>query len=842
MKPFFSFLMISLFTFSLAQSRENVDFNSGWEFCLDEDSVTLDTIAGLDWKPVKVPHDWSIALPYSSRNTASSTGFMLGGIGWYKKDFQVDSDVENIWIEFDGVYNNSTCWLNGEELGFRPSGYSSFAYDLTPYLKRGQTNRIVVKVDHSQFADSRWYTGSGIYRDVRLVKTSSTHIPQWGTRIETKFMGESEAMIEISTSIAFEQGKHGSILIEGDILNENGQVVQSFENTHGTWNEDQFVVSLGIQNPVFWDLEKPHLYTAKLRVLEEAKQVDDVAVRFGVRSIAFDSDRGFSLNGKFLKFKGVNLHHDAGAVGAAVPRDIWFSRVRQLKELGCNAIRTAHNPHSPDLMDACDELGMLVVAEAFDEWNIPKDKSIVYLSDNAAPDCITAAYPKNFDEWGERDLKDLIRRDFNRPSVIMWSIGNEIEWTHRYYQKASSYEVGDLTAEYYTTSPDFDPVKIRARLAELLDGKDDELLKIAQKLSKWVREEDESRFVTCGSVHPSVAFASGYADTVDILGFNYRAVEYDGAHELYPDAKIYGSENWTTRQEWLDVDSRDFVGGIFIWTGFAYKGEAGPFPRKGLNLALFDFSGVQTPRGHMFETMWKDEPKVYVGTYPQSDSEYSIDKNGNWTFTAREYDPEAMAWLRSWEWDDINEHWNYANGKEVLVQSYTNCEELELFVNEKSLGIRFLSDFEDGVIKWAAVPFEPGSLKVVGRSGGVVQTEYTIETVGDPVSVELVTDRVLMSANGEDVLQIFAQLVDAQGRAVRNVERSIEFDVPAQLELIGIDNGSEYYVGSHRAKTIETHNGRAYLALQAKSVSGTVNVGAFLKGTEDKTELEIGIE
>jgi len=410
-------------------SRSIEDFNYDWKFNLGDTPNAFDSVFNDDqWKKINVPHDWSIEEGYQETgDVASSSGFVPGGIGWYRKSFILTEADKNkqISIQFDGVYNNSTVWINGKLLGTRPNGYVTFVYDLTNHLKYdGTPNVLAVKVDHTAYVDSRWYTGSGIYRNVKLIKTEPLHIAQWGLQITTPKVNSNSAEIQIKTALINNNPKEEQqIVVKYNILDSNHNVIISKSTQSDDLNAN---VNITIDTPKLWSLEDPNLYHLEALVFENEQQVDNVTQRFGIRTFNFDANTGFSLNGKRMKIKGVNLHHDAGAVGAAVPKAIWEYRMKKLKSIGTNAIRFAHNPHSPELLEVCDEIGLLVMNEAFDEWSAPKAKSKVYLGDNAASKEASKAYPEVFDEWAERDLKDLIHRDFNHPSVFMWSIGNEI--------------------------------------------------------------------------------------------------------------------------------------------------------------------------------------------------------------------------------------------------------------------------------------------------------------------------------------------------------------------------------------------------------------------------------
>ncbi len=824
-------------------SKKNTGFYQHWKFNLGELPGAQEP--GFDdtgWEDVSIPHDWSIHESYTPENTASSTGFLPGGIGWYRKSFVLEEDPagKHVRVEFDGIYNNSTVWINGVLLGNRPYGYSSFSYNLTDFLApRGDNNVIAVRVDHSNYADSRWYTGSGIYRDVRLVVTNEVHIPPWGVRVTTPSISRKEATIRVETSLDQGSRSGGSVDLEIVIRDQEGREVaideKEVELTGGLTVVSETVVSA----PLLWTLNDPRLYTATVSVKEGNGVLDVSENTFGIRSIRFDPGKGFFLNDASVKMKGVNMHHAAGCLGAAVPKDVWISRVKKLKSIGCNAIRLSHNPHDPKLLDACDELGMLVISEAFDEWGKPKTKHLTWLGSNDATPEVSTSYSAHFDQWGEQDMKDLVRRDFNHPSVIMWSIGNELEWTYPYYPQSSSYHIGNLDQEYFGSDPDFDKELILNRMKNFHSGPDT-LLITAKKLSAWVREIDTTRFVTSGSVHPSVGFATGYLDLLDVVGFNYRAVEYDGAHKAYPNACIYGSENWATWPEWKAVNEREFVAGIFVWTGFSYMGEAGPWPRKGLTISLFDFAGFKTPRGHFFETLWTDESKVYMATTPESASEFSLTEESGWVYTERTYKIPAMSWLRRWEWYDVHEKWKYQPGERIVVQGYTNCEKAELFLNGESMGKKSLNDFSDRIMKWL-VPYRDGELKLVGYTNDSEAGSYILKTSGEASRILIQADRTTMASNNRDVVMIEAQVVDEKGIPVRDKEMEVRFKVDGPAEIIGIDNGWEFNVQDAKSDRIETHLGKALAVVQAGDKSGSLTISVH-HGKISSKEITINVQ
>ncbi|MGY6647726.1 glycoside hydrolase family 2 TIM barrel-domain containing protein [Wenyingzhuangia sp. IMCC45574] len=817
-------VLILAFLFSSCGKEKLVriteDFNSSWKFSKEVQTEAIEnTFDDSSWQEVQLPHDWAILAGYKKEGTAASTGFTEGGIGWYRKTFTVPIADQGrvIWVEFDGVYNNSTVWMNGHELGHRPNGYSSFSYDLSEHINYGKENVIAVKVNRTNYVDSRWYTGSGIYRDVRLVKTNKTHIPQWGVKITTPEVTDSKATVRVETQI---EGAAGEVEVQVDLLDASNELITS-STQQGRRSISRHAIE--INNPKLWGVEKANLYTAVISIKENGVVVDSVTETFGIRSIEFNADKGFLLNGKSVKIKGVNLHHDAGAEGAAATKATWEYRINQLKSIGVNAIRMTHNPQSPLLMEICDEQGMLVMNEFFDEWQNAKDKNKTCLGCDVAKEG-NKGYSEVFLDWAERDLKDLIRRDYNHPSVIMWSIGNEIEWTFPYYSKA--YDKINPNAIPYISVPEFDANKIKPVLNKMSGGIDS-LAIVAKQLSQWVKEEDTTRPVTCGSVRPSVSMASGYGAAVDVMGFNYRPNNYDIAHKTYPNKQIVGSENWVAYSEWKAVADREFIAGIFMWTGFAYIGEAGPWPRKGLNISLFDFAGFKNPRGHFFETLWKPEPKVYMVTTPASESEYSYTNKEGWKFEMQ-YTP-APVWnkLRLWEWYKVNEFWDYNDKEPIVVQTYTNCEEAELFLNGKSLGKQQLATVvaTDHILKWM-VPYTSGELKVVGYNNGKVADEYVLATTGKLSKIAVKADKSILKSDGYDTAHVSVQLYDAQGHPIRNKEVEISFDVVGNVAIVAVDNGWEMNVHPHNTQKVLTHKGRALALIRSKTNQGKLTISA----------------
>ncbi len=811
-------------------SRITEDFNFDWKFHLGdiEDAKSEDFIDD-SWRDIRLPHDWSIAHSYDEKN-AGATAFLPGGIGWYRKHFNVSEDScdKIVWIEFDGVYSNSEVWINGTYLSKRPYGYVPFKYDLTKHIKCGEKNTIAVKVDRSAYIDSRWYPGSGIYRNVKLVTANKIHIPQWEVFVSTPVINEIEAIVSVQTKVANNSAYLKSVTLNTRILYDAKEVANK-----KTVVELQSKVSndiaqeIRIEKPKLWDIENPHLYTAVSEVIVDNSIVDSYETPFGVRSFSFDKDEGFLLNGKNTLIKGVCLHHDGGLVGSAVPIGVWERRLKSLKDAGCNAIRTAHNPASEEFLNLCDKMGFLVQEEAFDEWNNPKDKRHNYSEKEASP--LTKGYTEYFTEWSERDLKNMVLRDRNHPSIIMWSIGNEIEWTYPGYEKATGYwgenKVGDVN--YYWDEPPFSIEEIKRNFDTADKGAYD-LAATSKKLANWVKEIDTSRPVTANLVIPSVSNFSGYAEALDIVGLSYRGVLYDYVHKNYPEKVFLGTENWARYHEWKPVVEKDFISGIFLWTGINYMGESRKWPKKGSGSGLLDFAGFEKPSYHMFKTLWSDEPHVYVTTQRLDKAPYKLDEKSG-QIVERE---KGWAAHQKWGWQDVHEHWNYNNQEPIVVEVYSNQPEVELFLNDRSLGIRKLENQKDHIMKWI-VPYSEGIL--TARSIENPTVEKSVRTSSEFKKILLNVDKNELKSNGYDVAHFTVQLADVHGNPIKHQDKKITFHIDGDAKLLGVDNGATLNVQDHQSNSLVTYNGKALMILQANLNKAEVKVKASCEGITSET-------
>lgn len=661
-----------------------------------------------EWRKLELPHDWSVEA-VASPELASCTGYLPGGIGWYRKDLDIPK-VQNgnkVYIYFEGIYNNSEVFINGKWIGKRPNGYVSFMYELTPYLKFGGRNVLAVRVDHSQDADSRWYTGSGIYRDVYLVYANPVHIRLWGVSYSAK-VNKKNAVLSVQTEVDNTGKLPVAVKVLHEVFDRDGKKVGAgsldYSLRAGEMVKKELAVS--IVQPKLWSLEDPYLYTIRTTLSKGGKVIDRTETRAGIRSLTFDPNKGFALNGKFLKVKGVCIHHDAGCLGAAVPKEVWRRRLLQLKEIGCNAVRMSHNPQATCVYELCDELGILVKDEAFDEWEYAKKKWITGWNKGKPGFQGSASY---FREWSKRDLADMIRRDRNHPSIIMWSIGNEVDYPNDPYSHPvlDQSEIGQQHVRGYR--------KEQPRAERLGD--------IAKELVTEAKKYDLSRPVTAALAGAVMSNETDYPAVLDVVGYNYTENRYRQDHEKYPKRILYGSETRHDLNAWKAVRDNEFIFGQFIWTGFDYLGEAGPWPSRGFTTGMIDLAGNIKPNGYFRRALWLESPTVYVGTYKMEKTKKKLSANAS-----------AI--------------WNYEPGDMIRVVAYTNCEEAELLLNGKQIGERKPYDDSTAIIYWD-IPYTPGALEVVAYNRGKKVAEDKIQSSGLPYAIRASMDKIQDVKAGE---------------------------------------------------------------------------------------------
>lgn len=784
-------VVIALFAAANVSAQRSVsNFDQGWRFKLGdvpgaERSATRD--AG--WRLLNLPHDWSVEGKFSKDNPATPEGGALpGGIGWYRKTFTVPASDKKklVYIDFDGVYQKSTVWINGHELGFRPNGYISFRYELTPYLNYGGKNVIAVKVDNSAQPNSRWYSGSGIYRNVWLVTTEKTAVDHWGTYITTPEVSDQSAKVHVEVRIK-NVAPASELAVKTALYDPAGKIVaeEGYDFPKKELNDTVAAAetNLTVKNPSLWSVDRPQLYKAVTSVLVNGKVTDTYTTPFGIRYFEFDVDKGFSLNGKHLKIYGVCDHHDLGSLGAAINTRALERQLQILKAMGCNGIRTSHNPPAPELLDLCDKMGFLVMDEAFDCWEWGKVKYDYHLY---------------FKQWHKRDLEDQILRDRNHPSVIIWSIGNEIP------------QQSDTSA-----------------------------LRVAPELAAIVHSLDKTRPLTTANSDPSTHNTIIKSGAIDLVGYNYHEYDYAKFHDRYPGKKFIATETtsglemrgyyempsdsirvWPSRNHygnaehdvsaydntrppwgsthemtWKVMKKYDFLSGFFIWTGFDYLGEPTPYswPSRSSFFGIVDLAGFPKDVYYMYQSEWTNKPVLHIFPY-----------------------------------------WNWKPGQLIDIWAYyNNADEVELYLNGKSLGIK-KKEGDDLHVMWR-VPFEPGTLKAVSRKNGKVVLTREIHTAGAPAKIELIADRSNIKADGRDLSFVTVKILDKDGNVVPNADNKVDFKINGVGFIAGVDNGDENNHDSFKANYRKAFHGLALAIIQSKGAAGTVTLTATSAGLTPAT-------
>ncbi|MEI7421040.1 MAG: sugar-binding domain-containing protein [Prolixibacteraceae bacterium] len=760
-------------------------FNENWKFILSD--VKDGAQPGLDdskRRVLNLPHDWSVESDYSP-DKASATGYLPGGIAWYRKTFTVPETEKGnkSFIYFEGVYNHSEVFINGRSLGKRPNGYISFMYDLTPFLKYGQDNLISVCVDHSLDADSRWYSGSGIYRNVYLVHAAPIHIELWGVYFKTTAVSDKNATISVETTLSNELQVGSAVKINHEIIDPaSGKVVAkgSKNLTVGAGSKATIQQNLTLPSPKRWSLEQPNLYTIRTSIIQNGKVVDQNEQQTGIRELTFDPNKGFALNGISTKVKGVCMHHDAGCLGSAVPREVWKRRLLTLKDMGCNAIRMTHNPQAPDVYELCDEIGLLVMDEAFDEWEFAKKKWIKGWNKGTPGFQGAASY---FNEWSDKDLADMVLRDRNHPSVIMWSIGNEVD---------------------YPNDPYSHPVLDHANINQPVQGgylpdhpKAERLSGISKRLAAVVRRLDTSRPVTAGLAGVVMSNETEYPDALDITGYNYTENRYAQDHAKYPKRVIFGSENGHSIESWKVVRDTEYIFGQFIWTGIDYLGESGAWPSRGFYSGFLDFGGFLKPRGHFRQALWSTKPVTYLGTYPQPKRNFL----------------STDAWPI----------WNYSPGEMIRIACYTNAAKSRLTLNGKQVGEVMNYDDKTGIIYWD-IPYQEGRLEVVGLDKDNHETcKYALQTSGRPYALTSQSDVPRISKD-RGIAQVVVQVVDEKGIPVMLSDDEVTCTVEGPGILKGLEASNNTDMGNYRDNIQRVYHGRLLAYILATGKEGTIRL------------------
>ncbi|MCL2404591.1 MAG: DUF4982 domain-containing protein, partial [Defluviitaleaceae bacterium] len=761
-------------------SRITQSLNLDWKFIRgDVPQAWQNRYDDSHWRDVNVPHDWSVEEPFDIKHS-SGTGYLAGGTGWYRKHFTLPMHTpeHRVTICFEGVYNNSQVWCNGYYLGKRPYGYSEFVYDISHCVRQdGSENILVVRVDHANTGDSRWFTGSGIYRDVSITITQNICIDSYGVFAYT--VDAAKGNINVDTVLLNGSDNDTEVTVNQKLLLD-GKAVAEASNTQalpkGTVSMTQPIT---VPNPVLWSPETPVLYTLVTQVVQGGKVIDTVETKTGIRDILYDADKGFFLNGINYTLKGVCLHHDAGCLGAAVRPKVWARRLKALKAMGCNAIRMAHNPHMTALYDLCDSMGFFVIDEAFDEWEGVKNKWTT--GHNVYPPAHYGYY-EDFPVWGEADLTAMVLRDRNHPSVILWSIGNEIDYPNDPYCHPF---FDDMTGNNDKNKPaaerKYDPGKPNA----------ERLVTISKKLSEVVKRIDTTRPVTAGLAFPELSNLTGLSSTLDVVGYNYKEQHYKADHEKYPKHILMGSENGHHPRAWQAVLDNEFISGQFLWTGIDYLGETPRWPSHGSGAGLLDLAGYEKSSYYYRQSLWSDSPVIRLAaSYPIQD--------------------ESQLFL---PWYANKMCWNFLQGEEVDVVIYTNCQEVELVLNGVSLGKR--ENAGAGMPLVWRVDYAPGEVKAIGYSNGQ-SVENILETTGAAVAIEAKLWDETLVYDGQDMTHIELQLVDAQGRPVADTYDLLHVRIENGY-LLGLENGDLADTTPYSSKSRRANKGKllAYIGAPA---------------------------
>ncbi len=780
---------------SRPEPRTHVSFNEGWKFALAaDDDAWQPSFDDSGWRVMNLPHDWSIEGEFSESHPASPGGGALpGGIGWYRKTFRVSkADKEKMtYISFDGVYRNSEVWINGNHLGKRPYGYSSFRYDLTPFLKYGEEDNVIaVKVDNSAQPNSRWYTGSGIYRNVWLTTTGKIAVDHWGTYVTTPVVNTEEALLMVTTQIRNSSGSRADVRLETVVYDADNRKVARAETGQVEIIIEGATVTqeLTVENPSLWSLENPSLYRVVTTIRSGQLVADRYETVTGIRSFEFDADKGFVLNGEPVIIKGVCNHHDLGCLGAAVNTRAIERQLEILREMGCNGIRTSHNPPAPELLDLCDRMGFIVMDEAFDIWKVKKTDY---------------DYSLDFDEWHLKDLEAMVLRDRNHPSVFIWSIGNEVmeQWER--------------------------------------DGSGEA---IATELADFVRSMDDTRPVTAACNDPAPhnpVIASG---ALDLIGFNYRDTLWTRFPQTFPEGKFIGTETtsalatrgsydmpsdivrrwparwdqpfrdgnadltcsaydncsapWGTthRDSWRLIKNNAFLTGMYIWTGFDYLGEPTPYwwPARSSYFGIIDLAGFPKDVYYFYQSEWTDKDVLHL--FP---------------------------------------HWNWNPGQTVDVWAFTNCDEAELFLNGNTMGRQSRGENDFNLV-WR-VPFEEGALLAVGYRNGTEIMRREIHTAGEPAALMLAPDRSDIRADGTDLSFITVTVVDENNNPVPHADNMVNFSVEGPGIIAGVDNGSQTSMEPFKADYRKAYNSKCLVVVKAGKEKGEIKLTASADGMQDAT-------
>lgn len=806
-----SLLLLPSFLCVKSYAFERHLWDEGWRFALhNDDKAHETTFDDHAWRVLDLPHDWAIEGDFYALNPSGANGGALpGGIGWYRKHLNLnDNDASSHYVlHFDGAYMNTSVYVNGQLVGMRPYGFISFSYDITPYLKKQGDNVVAVKVDNSKQPNSRWYTGCGIYRHVYLMKSSDIRIEEWGVQALTE-VKKGKGKVSLNTKIENPSGRSRRVIVHQTLWNKAHQMVSKASKVcQVEANGATISQLLNVNKPQLWSLESPNLYTVTTEIEENGHILDRDTISIGLRNIAFDVKKGFFLNGKNIKINGVCLHGDLGCLGTAINEDALYRQLLMMKDMGVNAIRCSHNPPAPELLNLCDSMGLLVMDEAFDSWMQGKT---------------TYDYSIYFKTWAERDLRDMVLRDRNHPSIILWSIGNEVleQWNKT---KSATVALEDVNI-LLNNSRD----KTLLSTTDTLNAS----AKLTQFLAAIVRRYDPTRLISagCNEVSPNNnLFKSG---ALDVIGFNYHQKKVADVPQNFPGKPFIMTETisalhtrgyyrmpsdslyrWPTHkhpftepsfmcssydnscaywgstheQTWDIVKHTPYCSGQFIWTGFDYIGEPTPFnfPARSSYFGIVDLAGFPKDVYYLYQSEWTNKPVLHV--FP---------------------------------------HWNWIEGQAIDLWCYYNqADEVELFINGKSQGVRKKSNEHEYHVAWH-VTYEPGEVRVVARKNGKQVNEKTIRTAGAPHHIRLTPNHNVLKANGRSLSFVTVEVVDKEGNLCPWADQNIQFSLTGEGQIAGVDNGSPFSLERFQANSRHAFFGKCMVVVQAGKAPSVIKLTA----------------
>lgn len=760
---------------------QSFSLNTDWQFHLGPIPRSKN-FAEQTWSPISLPHDWSIELPRKADNPSGANGgFFTTGYGWYRKWIEVPEAWREkiVLIEFEGVYMNAEIWLNENYLGRHPYGYTSFVLDLTPHIKPGQPNELRVSVNNACHLNSRWYSGSGIYRPVRLWVGPALHVAHWGIHITTPQVSSSYASVVARTRIQNDSPEAQEVTLRTYLIAPDGVTMATSTSTSTieTHAEHEFSQKTHLPAPSLWSPQTPNLYQLHCDVLVDGKIIDSANQTFGIRSMEIDAQKGLLLNGQAIKLKGGCVHHDNGVLGAASYPRAEERKVELLKASGFNAVRCAHNPPAPAFLEACDRLGMLVIDEAFDCWREGKHPYDYHVA---------------FDDWWQRDLESMLLRDRNHPSILLWSIGNEV--VER-------------------------------------DGRSGGV-EIARKLVELVRRLDPTRPITaalCASPKgEDWSVMDAVFAEVDVCGYNYEWKQYQPDHARLPRRVILGTESKPREafESWMEVLDHPYVIGDFVWTALDYLGEVGigrvhndpqkPFmgayPWLSANSGDLDLCGFKRPQSYYRDTLWSAAPAVFIAVHHPTP-------------------PDVPVFISEWGWPEVSPCWTWPKfeGQTFTVEVYSNCERVELLLNGRSLGSkpagraeRFSARFE--------VPYTPGELKAVGFTKGQPAVEHSLQTAGKAALITLTPDREILKADGQDLCYVTVEITDRAGRVHPHANQIIRFELKGEGTLIAVGNANPTSTEAFTSNQRKAFRGRCLAVIKSTGNAGEISLRARASG------------